>query len=122
VGRADGAWRLPERARAGAAGRAAVRIAPCDRRGRDAFVGVDTRRLPGFDDRRFALDLLEHKHVLVAPGTSFNVPYNTHFRVTNLPEPEILADVFQRMEELLDNYAAGDEPVSRPSPLRAVEA
>jgi alanine-synthesizing transaminase len=87
-----------------------------------AFVGVDTRRLPGFDDRRFALDLLEHKHVLVAPGTSFNVPYNTHFRVTNLPEPEILADVFQRMEELLDNYAAGDEPVSRPSPLRAVEA
>jgi alanine-synthesizing transaminase len=87
-----------------------------------AFVGVDTRRLPGFDDRRFAMDLLEHKHVLVAPGTSFNVAYNTHFRVTNLPEPGVLADVFSRMEELLDNYAAGDEPVSRPTPLRAVEA
>jgi alanine-synthesizing transaminase len=87
-----------------------------------AFVGVDTQRLPGFDDRRFAMDLLEHKHVLVAPGSSFNVAYNTHFRVTNLPEPEVLADVFGRMEELLDNYAAGDEPVSRPTPLRAVEA
>ena len=87
-----------------------------------AFVGVDTQRLPGFDDRRFAMDLLEHKHVLVAPGTSFNVAYNTHFRVTNLPEPEVLVDVFGRMEELLDNYAAGDEPVSRPTPLRAVEA
>ncbi|MBP7608482.1 MAG: aminotransferase class I/II-fold pyridoxal phosphate-dependent enzyme [Steroidobacteraceae bacterium] len=87
-----------------------------------AFVGVDTQRLPGFDDRRFAMDLLEHKHVLVAPGTSFNVAYNTHFRVTNLPEPEVLVDVFARMEELLDNYAAGDEPVSRPTPLRAVEA
>jgi len=86
-----------------------------------AFVGVDTKRLPGFDDRRFAMDLLEHKHVLVAPGTSFNVAYNTHFRVTNLPEPEVLSDVFGRMEELLDNYAAGDEPVSRPTPLRAVE-
>jgi alanine-synthesizing transaminase len=86
-----------------------------------AFVGVDTQRLPGFDDRRFAMDLLEHKHVLVAPGTSFNVAYNTHFRVTNLPEPEVLSDVFGRMEELLDNYAAGDEPVSRPTPLRAVE-
>jgi alanine-synthesizing transaminase len=85
------------------------------------FVGVDTRRVPGFDDRRFAMDLLEHKHVLVAPGTSFNVSYNTHFRVTNLPEPEVLTDVFNRMEELLDNYAAGDEPVSRPTPLRAVE-
>jgi alanine-synthesizing transaminase len=87
-----------------------------------AFVGVDTKKLPGFDDRRFAMDLLEHKHVLIAPGTSFNVPYNTHFRVTNLPEPAVLADVFGRMEELLDNYAAGDTPVSRPSPLRAVEA
>ncbi|HEX9208025.1 MAG TPA: aminotransferase class I/II-fold pyridoxal phosphate-dependent enzyme [Steroidobacteraceae bacterium] len=87
-----------------------------------AFVGVDRNKLPTFDDRQFAMDLLEHKHVLVAPGTSFNVPYNTHFRVTNLPEPAVLADVFGRMEELLDNYAAGDTPVSRPSPLRAVEA
>ncbi len=87
-----------------------------------AFVGVDTKRLPGFDDRRFAMDLLEHKHVLVAPGTSFNVPYNTHFRVTNLPEPDVLTDVFNRTEELLDNYSAGDEPVSRPTPLRAIEA
>ena len=35
----------------------------------------------------------------------------------------MLADVFGRMEELLDNYAAGDEPVSRPNPpLRVVEA
>jgi hypothetical protein len=42
--------------------------------------------------------------------------------VTNLPEPAVLADVFGRMEELLDNYAAGDAPVSRPNPLRAVEA
>ena len=77
--------------------------------------------LPDFDDQRFAMDLLEHKHVLIAPGTSFNVPYKTHFRVTNLPEPNVLADVFSRMDELLENYAAGDDPISRPSPLRAVE-
>ena len=87
-----------------------------------AFVGVDPKKLPTFDDRRFAMDLLEHKHVLIAPGSSFNVPYSTHFRVTNLPEPPVLTDVFARMEELLDNYAAGDVPVSRPSPLRSVEA
>ena len=86
-----------------------------------AFVGVQTDHLPDFDDRRFAMDLLEHKHVLVAPGSSFNVPYNTHFRITNLPEPAVLADVFVRIEELLDNYAAGDQPVSRPSPLRVVD-
>ncbi len=39
-----------------------------------AFVGVQTDVLPEFDDQQFALDLLEHKHVLVAPGSSFNVP------------------------------------------------
>jgi alanine-synthesizing transaminase len=62
------------------------------------------------------MDLLEHKHVLLAPGTSFNTPYTTHFRITNLPRPEVLADVFRRMEELLDSYASGAEPVSRPAP------
>ena len=71
-----------------------------------AFVAVDTRELPDFDDQRFALDLLEQKHVLIAPGVSFNVPYRTHFRVTNLPTPAVLRQVFARMEELLSAYAA----------------
>jgi len=72
-----------------------------------AFVGTDTRELPGFDDQSFALDLLEQKHVLIAPGVSFNVPYRTHFRVTNLPQPDVLRQVFARMEELLSAYAEG---------------
>lgn len=70
-----------------------------------AFIGVDTKKLPDFDDRRFALDLLEQKHVLVAPGVSFNVPYRTHFRVTTLPDAPTLATVFGRIEELLQQYA-----------------
>jgi len=87
-----------------------------------AFVGVRTELLPDFDDQRFALDLLEHKHVLVAPGSSFNVPYRNHFRITNLPEPQVITDVFARIEELLEIYAAGDEPGSRAGPeLRVVE-
>ena len=71
-----------------------------------AFVGVDTQQLPDFDDQQFALDLLEQKHVLVAPGVSFNVPYRNHFRVTNLPYAATLKDVFSRIEELLEVYAA----------------
>ncbi len=71
-----------------------------------AFVGVDTQKLPNFDDERFALDLLERKHVLVAPGSSFNVPYRNRFRVTLLPDDKSMAEVFGRMEELLDEYAA----------------
>jgi alanine-synthesizing transaminase len=72
-----------------------------------AFPGVDPGKLPGFDDQKFAIDLLEQKHVLVAPGTSFNVPYRNHFRITLLPDEETMADVFGRMEELLDEYAEG---------------
>jgi alanine-synthesizing transaminase len=87
-----------------------------------AFVGVRQDSLPQFDDQQFALDLLEHKHVLVAPGSSFNVPYRNHFRITNLPEPETLVDVFQRMEEVLEAYASGEAPTSRTGPdLRVIE-
>ncbi len=71
-----------------------------------AFVEVRSDVLPDFDDQAFALDLLENKHVLVAPGVSFNVPYRNCFRITNLPEPQVLATVFERIEELLDARAA----------------
>src|SRR5579864_1277005 len=72
-----------------------------------AFVGVDTEELPDFDDQQFALDLLEQKHVLVAPGVSFNVPYSNHFRITNLPDAATLREVFARIEAQLEGYAAG---------------
>jgi alanine-synthesizing transaminase len=71
-----------------------------------AFVEVRTDLLPDFDDQAFALDLLEKKHVLVAPGVSFNVGYRNAFRITNLPEPQVLATVFARIEELLEAQAA----------------
>ncbi|HEY2145296.1 MAG TPA: aminotransferase class I/II-fold pyridoxal phosphate-dependent enzyme [Steroidobacteraceae bacterium] len=72
-----------------------------------SFVEVRTDVLPEFDDQSFALELLEKKHVLVAPGVSFNVPYRNAFRITNLPEPEVLNTVFARIDELLDAQAAG---------------
>jgi len=66
-----------------------------------AFIGVDTALLPGFDDHRFALELLESQHVLVAPGSSFNVEYTNYFRITFLPDAETMQDVFARMDEVL---------------------
>ena len=75
-----------------------------------AFFRVHADRLPGgvaaFNDQAFALDLLERKQVLIAPGSSFNVPYRDHFRVTLLPDAEQMADVFGRIESLLAEYAA----------------
>jgi alanine-synthesizing transaminase len=70
-----------------------------------AFPRVLTEGLPDFDDERFAFELLEHKHVLVAPGVSFNVPYTDHFRITTLPEPAVIREVFARIEELLHAWS-----------------
>ncbi len=70
-----------------------------------AFVRVDKERLPQFNDHRFAMDLLENRHVLVAPGTSFNVPYDDHFRITTLPSPALIEEVFTRINEVLDSHA-----------------
>lgn len=70
-----------------------------------AFPRVNTERIPKFHDQRFALELLEKKHVLVAPGSSFNVPYRDHFRITTLPDARKMVEVFERMESVLDSLA-----------------
>jgi alanine-synthesizing transaminase len=69
-----------------------------------AFIKLDDAIAAKLSDRRFALELLENKHVLVAPGSSFNTPYTNHFRITTLPDPEVIFDVFSRVETLLDQY------------------
>ncbi len=68
-----------------------------------AFPGVDTSLFGAFDDQKFALELLEKKHVLIAPGSSFNVPYRNHFRLTTLPTGRKMETVFERMEEVLES-------------------
>jgi alanine-synthesizing transaminase len=79
-----------------------------------AYIGVRADALPDFDDQQFAMDLLEQKHVLIAPGVSFNVPYRNYFRITNLPEPRVLVNVFERIEQLLDTYADNAAAARRP--------
>jgi alanine-synthesizing transaminase len=70
-----------------------------------AFIGVDMKKLPGFDDEAFAMELLELEHILIAPGSSFNTPYRDHFRITTLPDEARLAEVFQRVEHVLEQVA-----------------
>ncbi len=84
-----------------------------------AFIGVKTSELPDFDDQEFALDLLEQKHVLIAPGSSFNVPYKNRFRVTNLPDAATLRDVFGRIEDLLETYASAPREAPQSSVVEA---
>ena len=71
-----------------------------------AFPGVVGPAAAGFDDHAFALELLETEDVLVVPGSSFNVPYRNHFRVTLLPQADTLQAVFARIGRVLDRRAA----------------
>lgn len=70
-----------------------------------AFIKLDDRFAGKLDDGAFALDLLESKHVLVAPGSSFNTSYTDHFRMTTLPDADSIDVVFDRVESLLAQYA-----------------
>jgi len=70
-----------------------------------AFIKLDDRFATSLTDGEFARQLLEDKHVLVAPGSSFNTPYSDHFRINTLPDTNTLNDVFDRMESLLEQRA-----------------
>jgi alanine-synthesizing transaminase len=65
-----------------------------------------------FDDHAFALELLETQDVLVVPGSGFNVAERTHFRVTLLPQTDVLRDVFGRIDQVLARRA-GRAPAGR---------
>jgi alanine-synthesizing transaminase len=70
-----------------------------------AFPSVVGDAAEEFDDHLFALELLEVEGVLVVPGSSFNVGYRNHFRVTLLPEAGAIGEVFRRIDALLERYA-----------------
>ncbi|MFP3786511.1 aminotransferase class I/II-fold pyridoxal phosphate-dependent enzyme, partial [Burkholderia sp. SIMBA_024] len=70
-----------------------------------AFPGVIGHAARGFDDHEFALELMNEEGVLVVPGSSFNVPFRNHFRVTLLPEAAVMRDVFARIDRALSRRA-----------------
>jgi alanine-synthesizing transaminase len=70
-----------------------------------AFPSVRRAALPAFNDAQFALELLERENVLVVPGSGFNFPANNHFRITLLPQPAQLREVFARIERVLKRSA-----------------
>jgi alanine-synthesizing transaminase len=74
-----------------------------------AFPSIRPEAMPHFDDHRFAAELLEHKHILIVPGSSFNIPDRHFFRITLLPEAEQLIAAFGRIEELLEELAETPE-------------
>ncbi|MCE5231784.1 MAG: aminotransferase class I/II-fold pyridoxal phosphate-dependent enzyme [Mizugakiibacter sp.] len=70
-----------------------------------AFPAVRADALPAFDDAAFALRLLEEESVLLVPGSSFNLAASRHLRLTLLPQPHEIAEVFVRIERVLARMA-----------------
>jgi alanine-synthesizing transaminase len=56
--------------------------------------------------------LLDEEHALVVPGSSFNLQPSRHFRITLLPEAHDIADVFGRIERVLERMADA-QPAAR---------
>ena len=54
------------------------------------FPKIDTGIIPIDDDRKFALDLLKEKKILIVPGSGFNYPRPDHFRIVYLPPADVL--------------------------------
>lgn len=76
------------------------------------FVGVDANAVPGFDDQQFALDLLDQRQVLIVPGSSFNVSYRDHFRITLLPEASVMERVIDTIDGFVGHLALRARPLA----------
>lgn len=68
------------------------------------FPRLDPERYPIQNDEKFALDLLQQQKVLVVQGSGFNLPDTEHFRITFLPQADILEEAILRIGRFLKNY------------------
>ena len=65
---------------------------------------IDLKKCPITDDKKFAMDLLHEKHILLVPGSGFDWPQPDHFRVVMLPEAKDLARAMTDVGEFLQTY------------------
>ena len=68
------------------------------------FPRIDLKKCPITDDKKFAMDLLHQKHILLVPGSGFDWPQPDHFRVVMLPQAEELSRAMTDVGEFLQSY------------------
>ncbi len=68
------------------------------------FPKLDVKKFNITDDRRFALDFLHAKNIMIVPGSGFNWNEPDHFRIVMLPDPETLAKAMRDLGDFLSGY------------------
>ena len=68
------------------------------------FPKIDTKKFNITSDKKFVLDLLESRHILVVAGSGFDWPEPDHFRIVMLPESKVLSRAMQELGDFLSTY------------------
>ncbi len=68
------------------------------------FPKLDREKFNITSDKKFALDLLKAKKVLIIPGSGFDYNDDSHFRIVMLPDPERLARAMADVGDFLADY------------------
>jgi len=68
------------------------------------FPKLDKERFHLTDDRKFVLDLLQSKHILLVPGSGFDWPEPDHFRIVMLPQPDVMCRAMTDLGDFLCTY------------------
>lgn len=68
------------------------------------FPKLDKKRFGITDDKKFAMDLLHEKHILIVPSSGFDWDGNDHFRIVMLPEADVLAHAIAEIGDFLSGY------------------
>lgn len=68
------------------------------------FPKIDAKKFNITDDKKFVLDLLESKHILLVAGSGFDWPEPDHFRIVMLPESKVLSDAMMQIGDFLSTY------------------
>ncbi len=68
------------------------------------FPKLDVKRFGILSDKKFAMDLLHRKHILIVPGSGFDWDAPDHFRIVMLPDPNRMAEAIQDIGDFLKDY------------------
>lgn len=68
------------------------------------FPKIDAQKFNITNDKKFVLDLLESKHILLVAGSGFDWPEPDHFRIVMLPESKVLSNAMQDLGDFLSTY------------------